>query len=119
MSDLLKIGIVVLLFTLSMYLSHILVSILMPVLLFIAAIMLTLWISRMIITPGIAFRAHLALIILAVFIFSLIIAVILRDLVKVIAWFLIGWYIFRVLLYLLAEDMYKDLSELLDRIGGE
>lgn len=120
MSDLLKMGVMVLLFTISMYISHILASVLAPVLILVAAAMLTVLVMRVFLSSSIATEArYLGLIVVGVFVVSIIIAVLLVDLIKVIAWFLIGWYIFRVLLYLVAEDVYKDLDEFLNKVGGE
>lgn len=122
MNDLLKVGIVLLLFVLSMYLSHILVSVLSPFLIFVAGVMITLFILRALFTSRFAIIArhpYFPIGVLILFLGSLAVAYLIRDFVKVIAWFLIGWYLFRVLMYLIVEDMYKDLNEFLDRLGGD
>lgn len=122
MKDLLKIGIVVLLFVLSMYLSHLLISVLSPALIFVSGVLITLFVLRTIFTSRFAIIArhpYFPVGVLLLFLGSLVVSYLIRDFVKVIAWFLLGWYLFRVLLYLVAEDMYKDISEFLDRVGGE
>jgi len=121
MKDLLKIGIVLLLFVVSMYASYLLVTTLAPVLILVTGLLITIAILRVIFSSKLAIIArhpYFPVGVLLLFLGSLIIAYILRDFVKVIAWFLLGWYLFRVLLYVVAEDMYKDLSEFLERIGG-
>ena len=113
MNDWLKIGIMAILFVGAMYASHILVNLISPLLIVVAAVLMTFAILRLVVMiEGITrlgstyFVAGMVL----VFAASLIVAWILTDFIKIIAWFLIGWYIFRVLLYLIAEDIYRDID---------
>lgn len=119
MNDWLKIGIMAVLFVGSMYASHILVNIISPFLILVAAVLMTFAIIRLVMKlEGISYLGgtYFVVGIVLVFAASLIIAWILTDFIKIIAWFLIGWYIFRVLLYLIAEDIYRDIDKF---IAGE
>ena len=119
MSDWLKIGIVVILFVASMYASNILVNIISPLLIVVAAGLMTFAIIRIAMLSGALLYLRSGYVILGVillFIACIVVAWLLIDFIKVIAWFLIGWYIFRVMLYLVAEDVYRDIDNF---IAGE
>ena len=115
MKDLLKVGLAVFIFAVSLYLSHLLITVLMPLILIITTLLLTIAITRIVVLrhPLILESPYLPLVVLGILIFSAAAVIALGDFIKVLSWFLAGWYIFRVLLYIVAEDMYRDLEELL------
>ena len=114
MSDWLKIGIMCILFVASMYAAHILVNLIAPVLVIATAVLVTVMILRLIILSKYAVvirHPYFIAGVIALFIGSLLLSYMATDFIKLVAWFLIGWYLFRVLLYLIAEDIYHDINE--------
>lgn len=115
MKDLFRIGVALFIFAVSMYLSHLLIAVLAPLILIIATLLLTVAITRVMVLryPLILESPYLPLVVLGILIFSAAAVIILGDFIKVLSWLIAGWYIFKVLLYLLAEDVYRDVEELL------